>query len=327
MLDTVLRVIGICLPIYGLVLLGFLLRRRGFMDESAQRFLTAFVYRFSLPVLIFLAVAREDFADLLNPSVIMPVVATIGIGGGLALAAAWLIGLPKGLRAPVGFSPFFANTVFLGFPLAEKAFGPAGLTNAAIVNAFGMPLFVATGVLMLLASERREGTHPLRAISGAILNPIVLSALIGLVVSAILHGTGLRDWAEQQQWVMTTWSLTRSVVDPLATIGMPLALMAVGAALRFDTLAAEKGLMAVSVVLKVLVGPAMTLLFSWWWFPDATAAERGTAVLLMAMPLSVGCYVVSSALGSRQDFVAGLLVLSTVAAAVTTPIWVALVAG
>ena len=181
MFDIALRVAEICLPVFAFIVFGWFLRRIRFTTDAAQQWLTAFVYKCTLPVIIFLAVASEDFATLANPAVVVPILCVIFIIGPVLFFIARTLSVADGLQAPVSFSVFFSNTAFLGFPLAYSTFGDAGTTYAAIVNAFAMPLFVVVAVLMLTRAEPKSDVRLGQQMFAAFANPIVAAALVGVV--------------------------------------------------------------------------------------------------------------------------------------------------
>jgi malonate transporter len=321
MTDTLLQVLRICAPLFALIVFGVWLRRSGLLSQDAQGFITRFVYRFSLPVLIYTGIVKENFRKLLNPAVIGSTLTTTFI----VLALAWLVSrvLPARLRGPAMASSFIANTAYIGFPLSQNAFGDSGLTYASIVNAFTMPVFIILGVWLLTLGRDEHGAWHAK-VRTAVTNPIVMSALIGLLSSLLIHETPLRhvvSWRPMKELL----SLLGAIVKPLGIMGLPLALIAVGASLRFDHIRGQRLVMGVCTAGKLIVTPLVTWLACRLLFADAEPAATGTAVLLMACPQSVGLYVISKELKAEPDFMAGMLVLTTLGACITIPLWVALV--
>jgi predicted permease len=114
-----------------------------------------------------------------------------------------------------------------------------------------------------------------------------------------------------------------ATLKQIGAMGVPLALVAVGAALRFEFVRGHLWLMAACTAAKLIVMPLATLLVCRALFPAMPPAALGTSVLMMGSPLSVGVYVISREMDAESDFIAGVLVMSTVAAVVTVPAWLA----
>ena len=306
---------------FALILFGVWLRRVGMLGPQAHAFITRFVYLFSLPVLLFTGIVKEHFSALLNPAVIVSTLAATFV----VITAGWLISrfVPQRLRGPAVATAFIANTAYIGFPLSQNAFGDPGLTYAGIVNAFTMPVFIVLGVWLLTFGRAGHGAWH-RKIRTALTNPIVLSALLGAAASLVVHETPVRHVIAWQP-VSELLALIGAIVKPVGLMGLPLALIAVGASLRFEHIRGHWSVMGVCTVAKLVVMPLVTWLFCRFMFPAAAPAAAGTAVLIMACPQSVGLYVISRELDAEAEFVGGMLVLTTVGACITIPIWVALV--
>jgi hypothetical protein len=322
----VFQVLLICVPIFALIAFGVVLRRTGLMTEEGHAFLSRFVYLFCLPVLIFLGIASKDFGELLKGSI---VASTLLVTAVVAVAF-WLASgrLPRRLRGPVAMSPFFANLTYLGFPLAERAYGAEGLTSAGIINAFTMPVFVVLAVSLLAAGQGGGGPDEgerrwLATLRTAVINPIVLAVFGGLAMSFLVHEAGLGAWAACTPLVSRAVEFALRTLEPVGQMGLPMALIAVGASLRFGYVRGRLALMFGCAAAKLLLTPALTLAACRLLFPAMGAAATGTTVLLMGSPLSVGCYVISRELDTDSDFIAGLLVVTTVGACATIPFWLA----
>jgi predicted permease len=312
-----LEVLKISVPIFALIAFGHGLRRGGMLNPQAHAFLSRFVYLFSLPVLIFMGVAPKDFRALLDVAVIA---STIGATFGM-LAAGWLLarGLPRRLRGPVAISGYFANTAYIGFPLAFSAFGEQGLVYAGVINAFTMPVFIVSGVLVL-GSGQADRAVMRRQLRVAVTSPVVLAAFAGLAASLLLHEAGLASLGRFPVIAALTEMVVR-IGRMLGNVGLPMALITVGASLRFDRQRPSGALLSAACFAKLVVAPLLTLAICRFVFPGMPAEAAGTAVLLMACPLAVGAHIIGCQMDSDSDFLAAVLVITTVAAAATTPLW------
>ncbi len=317
-----LDVLAISVPVFAVVALGVVLRWTGLLTDEAQAFVSRFVYVLCLPVLIFLGISASSFGDLLSPSIVVGAL----LATALVTVPFWLgsARLPARLRGPVALSPFFANLTYLGFPLATSAYGEQGLMYAGIINAFIMPVFVVIGVWLLAAGhpERRSLRGTLRV---ALLNPIIGAVVAGILASFVLNELGLADLARRHAVLSGLAEIAAKTLDMIGRVGLPLALIAVGASLRFRFVRGHLWLMSGCAAAKLVLMPLVTLLVCRALFPGMERVALGATVLLMACPLSVGCYVISREMQADSEFIAGILVLTTVGACVTIPAWLAIV--
>ena len=320
--DTVLTVITVCAPLFAMVAFGALLKRTGALSDEAHRFVTGLVYRYSLPVLVFTGVCKTDFQSLLNPAVI---VSTLGSAAVLVLLC-WAGShvLARDVRGPVITVSYLGNLSYLGFPLAMNAFGEEGLVYAGIVNAFAMPTFVVAGVL-ILSLGMKEKRSMWAQMKVGLLNPVVIAAFAGILTSLVVHETALGAIVEGNEAARRLIGIASAVLAPVAAMGLPLALIAVGGSLRFAHVRRHIVLLGVCGLLKLVAAPLLTLALCWWLFPGAERAAVGTAVLLMACPVSVALYVISERFQTEPAFVAAALATTTAASCITIPLWVAVV--
>lgn len=317
-----IQALNISLPLFAVIGFGVWLRRSGMLTEPAQAFLSRFVYLYCLPIMIFLGVASQDFAALLN----WPVIVSSLLASVVVTALAWVLSarLPRRLRGPVATGVYLSNLSYLGFPLAYSAFGDRGLVYAGVMNAFTMPVFVVAGVALLAAGQAEKPSLKTQ-LKTALLNPIIGATFAGLVAALVLHEGGLLAWAQGVKPVVVASEIGIRSLKLVGDMGMALSLLAVGAALHAEHLRDRLGLMLLTSAGKLVAAPLLTLLACRWLFPGMETAAVGTAVLLMACPLSVGLYVISRQMDTDSDFIAGVLVLSTAGAVLTTPLWLLLV--
>lgn len=315
----ILDVLAITVPVFAMIGFGALLRHTGMLNDAAHRFISRFAYLFCLPVLIFLGVARQDFTQLLNG----PVIASTLLASAAGLAAFLVVSrsMPGPLRGPMAVSSWFGNLTFLGFPLAKAAYGDVGEGFAGVINAFTMPAYVIVGVVVLSAGQTRQ--RPLaRQVAGAVCNPIVLSALGGLIGSLVVHSPAVSQAVAGSEAIRRAGAVVVGTLEMIGSMGLPLPLLAIGASLRIGYVRGHLPLMTLATLGKLVLTPAVTLVLCLTLFPGMDPAARGTAVLLMACPLSVGVWVIGQGMEETDsDFLAGLLVLSTASASITAPAW------
>ena len=61
-MENLLFSLNVTLPIFMLMVLGYIFNKLGIMDEKASSWMNKFVFKISLPVLVFKDLASQDFA-------------------------------------------------------------------------------------------------------------------------------------------------------------------------------------------------------------------------------------------------------------------------
>jgi hypothetical protein len=182
-------IVNVALPIFGVILAGYLAGRFGVLGGGATTALTAFVSTFALPVLFFGTLARTPVTAVLDPGLIagfgIPVVATFLVGMLTSrLAAAG--GLAR--MSLQGIAASWGNVAYMGVPLCLGAFGDAGLPPAMLSVIVTAVVSMIFGV-MLIELEVARGHGPLltflRAAWSVARNPMPVSIAAGLVWSAL----------------------------------------------------------------------------------------------------------------------------------------------
>lgn len=321
-LEKLLQVLRITVPVFALIGLGQWLRWRRWLSDDRLAFLNDLIYWFSLPALIFLGVARQPFLELLNPAIIVGSLGAVAIMTIGFLGASFVTGISRSLRSPFTFGTFFANVSYMGFPLAAGAFGAdRGLAYAGVVNAFTMPVFIILAYVLMhywgQEKHEREGGQLLKTLA----NPIIFAAVAGIAVSALTGALNLKTALAPHAVATGLLAMMEAFLELIGSMGLPLALIAVGGSLRLETLHAHGWPLLATTGGKLILAPLATLLIIEWIFPEAQPAARGVAVLLMATPAAVTSYVISKRLDVEPEFVASHLVLSTALSILSIPVW------
>jgi len=296
---------GALAPVFLLIALGHLLRRRAFPGagffEDAERL----VYWLLLPALLFQTTASVDLASFR----VLPVASAL-VAAVCATAAAALLLRPLVAIGDAGFSSVVQGSVrtntYVGLAGAGALYGSAGLEVMGIVV---FVVITAVNVVAILALAR-YGDAPAgeRSLVRSVLrNPLILACVVGFAANAV----GLRLPAALGE-----------VLNILARAALPLGLLCVGAGLELVRLGQEKRAIALTLALKLLLMPALTALFCRAFAVEGLTAAA--AILFNAVPISASSYVLARQMGGDAPLMAALITWTTIAAALTMPLVLAL---
>ncbi len=212
-------ILAVTLPFFALVLAGWLAARRHVLPESAIPGLNAYVLYFALPCLLFRFGASTPVLELLNPAVLLVYLSCALLI--VAFTIAVTLGGPVGLKdASFGaLVAAFPNTGFMGVPLLVALLGSAAA--GPVIATVLADLFVTSSACIALSQLQGAGEHgarvaALRALRGALSNPLPWSIALGALFSAV------------------GWALSGPVeviVRMLADSASPVALFTIGAVL------------------------------------------------------------------------------------------------
>ncbi len=322
-------VLVICVPVFAVMGLGKWLGITGKIKDEHCTFINWLVYTFSLPSLIFNEVAKQRFNTFFDPAVIlMPLI-------GLVLVALLTMGIARmnkykgGFAAAFVFGTFWANATYIGLPLCQNAFGGEGLAKAAIYNGFVLPFFILFGYMLIGFYGAGSGDVKFSArIKKAFLNPILLSAVAGILIALLAEQFRAEDGTlKLHSSILSVAAISGSFLKMIGSMGLPLALLSIGASLKWEQTKSHLGALGWTVGCKLILVPLVTLLLIRLFCPEATPVALGVTVILAGTPSAVASYVVSCQLGVERGFVSSMLVLSTALSVLTIPVWVYVVKG
>ncbi|MEO1705616.1 MAG: AEC family transporter, partial [Pseudomonadota bacterium] len=146
-MEALLEVI---LPVFVVIGAGYIAVWRGFFSDDAVDTLTLFAQRFAIPVLLFGAISELDLGQTLRPALLISFY-TGALAGFLAglVGARVLFGRPWEDAVAIGFVGLFSNSVLLGIPITERAYGADVLQSTFAIIAFHAPFCYAIGITVM----------------------------------------------------------------------------------------------------------------------------------------------------------------------------------
>ncbi len=299
-------------PTFAIIVLGALLRHRGFLPEVFWPGAERLTYYVLFPCLLAVSVADAE----LDPGALLPMAGAL-VFGVLGMAALLLASRPLLAVAGPAFSSIFQGVIrpntFVGLAAAYGLFGPEGVTLIAIGIASVVPLVnvLCVAVLVRYGDTGRAAVRNGVATTAIALatNPLIMAVGIGLALQ--LSGIGLPP-------------LIGPVAEVLGRAALPVGLLAVGAGLDLRAVRRAGGLVGLGTVAKLLVTPGLTLLGCALLGVDGLQAA--VAVLYNGLPTAASAYVLARQMGGDAVLMAGIITASTIAAAATMPL-VVIVAG
>lgn len=303
MLSTLL----IVLPIFALVFTGWAARRTAVLGPQATRELNRFVIYLALPALLFDVVAHARWADIWQPGFI----AAFSLGSGLIFAGTLLVRrrAPHHLAdaAIDGLNAGYANTGFMGFPLAAAVLGPDALTPTLVATILTVCVLFAVAIVVIEIGLQTEA-RPLRLVGNVVRslgrNPLLVAPAAGALVP--LTGAAVPDSAE-------------SFLKLLGGAASPCALVALGLFLAEPRERSQEQSAAVLLlgVLKLVGQPTLTFVLARFVFTLPPALTH-TAVLLAGLPTGTGPFMLAEFYGREASVTARVILASTAVSLLTT---------
>jgi predicted permease len=300
-------------PIFILILLGWAIVRIGLLKAEIGDALGQFVFMIAVPMLMLRTLADAHFEGSsplrLWIAYFSGVLVTWTIG---TMIAKYVFKRDARIGVIAGMSSSFANNIFIGLPLISRSVGDSGLVALSILIAVHLPIMMVSGTILMENAVHKVNGGASRSIVAIlkqvgynlVTNPLVIGLLAGLA----LNLTGLP---------MTP--LVRNVVDQLAGMAGPAALVSLGMALTRYKISGNLGIVTATSTLKLLVMPACVLAACHLLQlrHDVTMA----LVLTSAVPTGVNSWLIANRFNVGQSLAASTISVTTAFGVITVSLW------
>lgn len=301
--------LGVVLPVFLIIGAGYLATWRGLFQAAYVDGLMAFTQKFAIPCLLFMAIATLDLGTEFDPALLLSFYT-----GSLAAFAAGMMGARLIFNRPwpdavaIGFSCFFANSVLLGLPITEQAYGTAALApNFAIVSV-NAAFCYGIGITVMEVVRAETGS-PLTLMNkvgrGMFSNALMLGILSGFLVN--LTGLPVPGVVEEALELMIRGAI------PAALFGLGGVLYRYRPEGDMTTIAY---ICAVSLILHPAIVFGMGKLVT-----DLTPGQLRSAVVTAAMAPGVNSYLFADMYGVARRVAATSVLIGTALSVITAAIW------
>ncbi len=285
---------------------GFIFTKKGLLKGQQVEGLSSVLVNFLWPAMVVDAMVQTgrtaETARLAGSAGLWALVVILlgGVCAWIWLKVGKIGSVPGGILV---FAAAFANTGLIGMPLIQLLLGEEMLFLASIVELVNDVLIFTVGILLIQTGCGKPRQTALRGL----LSPGLAGVAIGFFLLAT--GAALPGFAAK-------------ALSMAADATAPMVLFLVGAQLGESDLSAllRDGRAWGLTVLRLAVVPGLTLLL--WRLLVGGLTEAGQAiVLLAAMPGGSCCAIFARQYGGDWGLATRCVMLSTLCAAVTVPLW------
>ncbi|WP_296246113.1 AEC family transporter [Pseudomonas sp. UBA4194] len=302
MLAIFLQTLNITAPVFAMLFLGYGLRRIDWINDNFIKTASALVFNVCMPSLLFLGIYHADLHSALKPGLLIYfVVATVG-----SFAIAWWIAIwrcPAVDRGVFTQGAFRGNNGVIGLALAGSMYGDYGISLGSILAGLVIVLYNSLSVVVLAIYSPNIKSDPWSICKSIVVNPLIISVLLATPIT----------WL---QVPIPNWILTSA--DYVAQMSLPLALMCIGGTLSLAALRSSGTLAMSASAVKMILLPIIGTFGA--WLLGFRGAELGILFLYIGAPSASVGYVMVRASGGNYSLAAAIIVITTLAAAITTNI-------
>lgn len=311
-------------PIFALMVLGYVFRKIGLIDEKATAWMNKFVFKAALPVLVFEDLAGQDFAGTWNGKFVLFCFGVTCVSIALIALLSKFVVRDRAKRGEFIQSSYRSSAALLGIAFIHNIYGDAASGMGPLMILGSVPLYNVFAVIVLMVTAggeineavtltqstgenqaaQAQGMLLKKTLKGIVTNPIILGIAIGLVWSLIR---------------IPQPKIFQTIVSNVARLATPLGLMSMGATFEVGKAAQEVKPALMAAFIKLLALPAIFL-------PLAVAlgftGEEIVAILVMlGSATTVSCYIMAKSMGHEGTLSSSVIMLTTFGCSFSLTLW------
>ncbi len=315
-MDSLIFALSAVAPIVLMVVVGYVLKSIGMMDEKFSKMANKLVFRVFMPVMLFVNIYKISDLATIDFGFIGYSMIALAVIFALCVPACIMITKVKDRRGVLMQASFRSGYSLIGIPLAGSLYGDEGIMAATLLSCVLIPGFNVLAVISLSAFGGEEGEKPSvwKIVKDIITNPLILGIAAAMLCVALripLDKMGVSFRLNDIGPLFT-------VLQYLANLAIPLALLVLGAQFEFSAVAALKKEIIFGTVVRTVIVPALVLGVAYFAFGDKfTPAHYATFVAAFATPVAVPSVPMVQEVGGDTTLAGQLVVWSTLVSALT----------
>lgn len=305
----ILQLLNVVMPVFLVIGSGYIAVKLNLFKITAIDGLMVFTQGFAIPCLLFLNIMRLDLGAVFDWRLLLSFYLGAVISFVLAIIGARTVFRRRpGDSVAIGFAAMFSNTLLLGLPIMERAYGAEALAGNFAIISIHAPIIYLIGITVMEAS-RADG----RGVTGT----------ANAVVKAMFRNTLMIGLALGFAVNISGFSLPEpliSAAEMVSRAALPTALFALGGTLTRYSLRASLGEAGMISVIKLILHPTIAYVMCTMVF-DLPIEFTRSAVVTAAMAPGINAYVFANMYNRAKGAAASAVLLGTLASIFSASMW------
>lgn len=311
-MDNFIFSLNVTIPIFLVILLGYILRKIGLINENFVSIANKYVFKCALPVMLFQDIAFTDTLRSAKGSfALFCALVTIAMFL-LVWLCSYIFLKDKSLVGAFAQAGARGSAAILGVAFVENISGSAGMAPLMIVSA--VPFFNILSVIILTFSadlnksageKKSHGAVIKKSVFNIVTNPIIIGILLGIPF-ALLN--------------VKFPAIATRTMDYVARTATPVALIAIGGG--FDKQEATRRVKPAiwASLIKLVILPAVFLPLAVLF--HFASSEMVAILIMLASPTTVSCYIMAVNMENDGPLTSNVILLTTIFSSVTLTGWI-----
>lgn len=305
-------------PVVLLILLGYILKEKGFINQDFVKIGNKLVFNVCLPCMLFINVYNIESFSSINWDIVIYSVVMLFVIFALGLGTAILTTKVPERRGVILQCTFRSNIAIIGLSLASTLGGDEAVAVAAIVSSFTVPVnnILAVLSLSMFATDGANNKNSMKSVLiNIVKNPLIIGCALGLVFLGLreaqiaMFGEVVFRFNYQTKFLYTA-------VNNLKSIATPFALVVLGGQFEFS---AVKGLLKEifvgtlwRIVLAPVLGIGVAIALNAMGILSCGVNEYPAMVALFGSPVAVSSAVMATSMGADDQLATQLVVWTSI---------------
>ena len=297
-----LYVFNVVLPVFALILIGYVCGRTRTLGESASIELNRFVVWLALPAQLFNFAANSGWQTLWQPGFIAAFFFSCLLIFLLVLTMSYRQNKNLAMASFNGLSASYSNTGYMGIPLCALALGQDGIAPAIISTFIVFVMFALATVLIEIdiLSHKKHHEIVFSVLKSLCTNPLLVAPVAGLAWAS--SGLSLYDPVAQ-------------VISFLAAAATPCALVSIGLFLLQKSKASPRQAWSVSIA-KLIIQPLIAWLIA-GPILNLPSLWLNAIVILSALPTGTGPFMLAQYYKADGSVISRVVLITTIGSLLT----------
>ena len=306
----IISLFKIIFPVFFIIGIGYFCSKIKLINSNGVDQLLKITQNIFIPIFLFVNISNIDLKELFNLNLLVSFYsgALICFVFGIILSK-FLLNSKNEEAVLVGFCALFSNSVIMGLPITELAYGKNSLDPNFSIIAFHAPFCYIIGISFMEILKERKSEN--LKITQSIFKLIFTNALtIGIVFGFIFNIFNIHIHVS----LLTALNL-------ISNSSIPLALFALGGVLIRYKVYNNFSKVSIIALLSLILHPLITLIFSTNFFSLSLDQVR-SGVITASMAPGINAFLFSTMYKNSEETSASAVLICTPLTIFSTSFWI-----
>jgi predicted permease len=281
------------LPIFLVIILGYFVKRKGFLDESTLDHLNRFIFNFPLPVLVFLGVAKSNL-EAIKLKYLFSIFLPTGLVFLLSLLTGIVLKLKQGRLGTFLQASIHGNVSYVGLAVIFYTLGEEALKKGSLFVGFLILLNNTLAVISLRLTAKDKDRGFMKGVLSILTTPVIIATFVGIIFA--LEG-------------ITLPPVLLRTMTILSNIALPMALIVIGGTMKWDSLSGKIVPLLSACIFKLFLLPFFSLPVIRHF--EVPIEYSYPLIILLASPVAISSYIMAREINGDPKFASDTITLST----------------